>query len=207
MHDDALREKYLSGEEKFHGAIINVEHWQVELPDGRHALREVVKHNGAAAIVPVDEAGYVTLVRQHRVVAGRFTWEIPAGKLDSPDEDPFHCAKRELEEETGLNAENWRLLSRIDTTPGFCTEKIALYLATGLSQHNTHPDTDEFLHITKIPLSEAVALCLKGELRDSKTVIGILMAGQILGVAAAPFVHDVSTIQRQSASCLSRPAE
>lgn len=207
MHDDALREKYLSGEEKFHGAIINVEHWQVELPDGRHALREVVKHNGAAAIVPVDEAGYVTLVRQHRVVAGRFTWEIPAGKLDSPDEDPFHCAKRELEEETGLRAENWRLLSRIDTTPGFCTEKIALYLATGLSQYNTHPDADEFLHITKIPLSEAVALCLKGELRDSKTVIGLLMAGQILGVAAAPFVHDVSSIQRQSASCLSRPAE
>lgn len=207
MHDDALREKILSGEEKFHGAIINVEHWQVELPDGRHALREVVRHNGAAAIVPVDEDGYVTLVRQHRVVAGRFTWEIPAGKLDSPDEDPFHCAKRELEEETGLQAENWRLLSRIDTTPGFCTERIALYLATGLSQHNTHPDADEFLHITKIPLSEAVALCLKGELRDSKTVIGLLMAGQILGVSAAPFVHDVSSIQRQSAVCLSRPAE
>lgn len=207
MHDDALREKILSGEEKFHGAIINVEHWQVELPDGRHALREVVRHNGAAAIVPVDEDGYVTLVRQHRVVAGRFTWEIPAGKLDSPDEDPFSCAQRELEEETGLRAENWRLLSRIDTTPGFCTERIALYLATGLSQHNTHPDADEFLHITKIPLSEAVALCLKGELRDSKTVIGLLMAGQILGVSAAPFVHDVSSIQRQSAVCLSRPAE
>ena len=207
MYDDALREKFLSGEEKFHGAIINVEHWQVELPNGRHALREVVRHNGAAAIVPVDDEGYVTLVRQHRVVAGRFTWEIPAGKLDSPDEDPFHCAKRELEEETGLNAENWRLLSRIDTTPGFCTEKIALYLATGLSQHNTHPDADEFLHITKIPLAEAVALCLKGELRDSKTVIGILMAGQILGVAAAPYVQDVSSIQRLSAACLSRQAE
>ena len=207
MYDDALREKFLSGEEKFHGAIINVEHWQVELPDGRHALREVVKHNGAAAIVPVDEDGYVTLVRQHRVVAGRFTWEIPAGKLDTPDEDPFSCAQRDLEEETGLRAENWRLLSRIDTTPGFCTEKIALNLATGLTQHKTHADTDGFLHITKFPLSEAVALCLKGELRDSKTVIGLLMAGQILGVAAAPFVHDVSTIQRQSASCLSRPAE
>ena len=177
MTDDALREVFLTGEEKFHGAIINVEHWQVSLPNGKTALREVVRHNGAAAIVPVDDEGYVTLVRQHRVVAGRFTWEIPAGKLDTPDEDPFSCAQRELEEETGLNAENWRLLSRIDTTPGFCTEKIALYLATGLSQHNTHPDEDEFLHITRIPLAEAVALCLKGELRDSKTVIGLLMAG------------------------------
>ncbi len=207
MTDDALREVFLKSEDKFHGVIINVEHWQVSLPNGKTALREVVRHNGAAAIVPVDDEGYVTLVRQHRVVAGRFTWEIPAGKLDSPDEDPFACAKRELEEETGLNAENWRLLSRIDTTPGFCTEKIALYLATGLSQHATHPDEDEFLHITRIPLAEAVALCLKGELRDSKTVIGILMAGQILGVNAAPYLTDGTTIQRMPAASLSHPAE
>ncbi|MBQ6949892.1 MAG: NUDIX hydrolase [Clostridia bacterium] len=207
MTDDALREVFLKSEDKFHGVIINVEHWQVSLPNGKTALREVVRHNGAAAIVPVDDEGYVTLVRQHRVVAGRFTWEIPAGKLDSPDEDPFACARRELEEETGLNAENWRLLSRIDTTPGFCTEKIALYLATGLSQHATHPDEDEFLHITRIPLAEAVALCLKGELRDSKTVIGILMAGQILGVNAAPYLTDGTTIQRMPAASLSHPAE
>ncbi len=207
MTDDALREVFLKSEDKFHGVIINVEHWQVSLPNGKTALREVVRHNGAAAIVPVDDEGYVTLVRQHRVVAGRFTWEIPAGKLDSPDEDPFACAKRELEEETGLNAENWRLLSRIDTTPGFCTEKIALYLATALSQHATHPDEDEFLHITRIPLAEAVALCLKGELRDSKTVIGILMAGQILGVNAAPYLTDGTTIQRMPAASLSHPAE
>ncbi len=207
MSDDALREVFLSGEEKFHGKIINVEHWQVSLPNGKTALREVVRHNGAAAIVPVDDEGYVTLVRQHRVVAGRFTWEIPAGKKDTPDEDSFYCAQRELEEETGLVAENWKLLSNIDTTPGFCTERIALYLATGLSQRNTHPDEDEFLHITRIPLSEAVALCLKGELRDSKTVIGILMAGQILGVSAAPFVPETTTIQRTSACTLSRPAD
>lgn len=207
MHDDALRETFLSSEDKFHGKIIDVEHWQVSLPNGKTALREVVRHNGAAAIVPVDDKGYVTLVRQHRVVAGRFTWEIPAGKLDTPDEDPFSCAQRELEEETGLRAENWRLLSRIDTTPGFCTERIALYLATGLSQHNTHPDEDEFLHITKIPLSEAVELCLKGELRDSKTVIGLLMAGQILGVSASPFVKDAAPIQRPNACTLSHPAE
>ncbi|MBE5787090.1 MAG: NUDIX hydrolase [Clostridiales bacterium] len=198
--DDTLRETYLSGKEVFHGKIIRVEHWQVALPNGKEALREVVVHNGAAAIVPVDEAGNVTLVRQHRVAAGRFTWEIPAGKLDTPDEDPFFAAKRELEEETGLRAENWQLLTRIDTTPGFCTEKIALYLATGLSQHETHPDADEFLHLTKIPLDEAVALCMKGELRDSKTVIGLMMAQRALAERARLGFADATTIQRGMAA-------
>lgn len=180
MQDDELREDYLSGETVFQGKIIRVEHWQVGLPNGKTALREIVRHNGAAAIVPVDEDGNVTLVRQHRVAAGRFTWEIPAGKLDSPEEDPFLAAKRELEEETGLQAEHWRLLTRIDTTPGFCTERIALYLATGLSQHATHPDADEFLHLKKMPLEDAARLCLEGQLRDSKTIIGLLMAQQLL---------------------------
>lgn len=199
--DEELRENFLSGEEVFHGKIINVEHWQVSLPDGDTALREVVRHNGAAAIVPVDEYGYVTLVRQHRVAIDRFTWEIPAGKLDSPTEDPFLAAQRELEEETGLRAENWRLLTRIDTTPGFCTERIALYLATGLSQHEAHPDTDEFLHLTKIPLEEAAALCMKGELRDSKTVIGLLMAQRLLaGHAWAPLDGDASAQRNTGAA-------
>ena len=194
--DDDLRENILSGEEVFHGKIINVEHWQVSLPDGKTALREIVKHNGAAAIVPVDENGYVTLVRQHRVAIDRFTWEIPAGKLDSPTEDPFLAAQRELEEETGLRAENWQLLTRIDTTPGFCTERIALYLATGLSQHETHPDADEFLHLTKMPLSEAAAPCMKGELRDSKTIIGLLMADRIMREQTRDPLFAAATMQR-----------
>ena len=100
MTDDALRETFLSGEEVFHGKLINVEHWQVRLPDGQTALREVVKHRGAAAVVPIDDDGNVTLVRQHRVAVGRFTWEIPAGKLDAAQENPLAAARRELEEET-----------------------------------------------------------------------------------------------------------
>ena len=180
MHDDAIRENFLSAEEIYQGKIIRVEKWQVSLPNGQTAPREIVRHNGASAIVPVDGSGQVTLVRQHRVAAGRFTWEIPAGKLDSPREDPFLAAQRELEEETGLRAEKWQLLTCIDTTPGFCTERISIYLATGLSQHNAHPDEDEFLHLTRMPLHEAVELCMKGELRDSKTVVGLLLAQKAL---------------------------
>ncbi|MBE5770458.1 MAG: NUDIX hydrolase [Clostridiales bacterium] len=196
MLDDKLRENFLSGEEIYNGKIIKVERWQVSLPNGQTAPREIVRHNGAAAIVPIDAAGNVTLVRQYRVAVGRFTWEIPAGKLDSPDEDPFHAARRELEEETGLQAENWQLLNRIDTTPGFCTERIAIYLATGLSQQNAHPDEDEFLGLTKMPLDEAVALCMAGEIHDSKTLVGLLMAQKALAKTDMPSVPLHAPIQR-----------
>lgn len=197
MLDDQLRENFLSGEEIYNGKIIKVERWQVSLPNGQTAPREIVRHNGAAAVVPVDAAGNVTLVRQCRIAVGRFTWEIPAGKLDSPDEDPFHAAKRELEEETGLQAENWQLLNRIDTTPGFCTERIAIYLATGLSQKNAHPDEDEFLGLTQMPLEQAVALCMAGEIHDSKTLVGLLMAQRVLAKADMPGMPLHAPIQRR----------
>lgn len=207
MTDDALRETYLSKEELYQGKIIRVERWQVALPNGKTAAREIVVHNGAAAIVPIDSEGNVTLVRQHRIAAGRFTWEIPAGKLDSPAEDPFAAARRELEEETGLNAEHWQFLTCIDTTPGFCTEKISIYLATGLSQHPAHTDPDEFLSLTKMPLSEAAALCMAGELRDSKTVVGLLMAQQLLQRDAQLPLHASASIQRGSAAVSSQGKE
>ncbi len=178
--DDSLREIYLSGETLYDGAIIKVEKWQVRVPDGRQAVREVVIHHGAAAIIPVDDRGMVTLVRQHRVVNDQFTWEIPAGKLDFAGEDPLHCAMRELEEETGLRARHWQQLTRVITTPGFCTEKISLYLATGLSQHETHADEDEFLRLKTMPLDEAVQQVMRGEFPDMKTSLGLLMAHQAL---------------------------
>lgn len=180
MDDAQLKEDFLSGETLYDGKVVHLEKWVVSLPNGQTALREVVKHVGAAAIVPVDENGMTTLVRQHRVAIGEMTWEIPAGKLDAPGEDPFLCAKRELEEETGLNAENWQLLSRVVTTPGFCTEKIAIYLATGLSQHEAHTDPDEFLFLRKVPLTEALRMVESGELYDLKTVAGILLAARAL---------------------------
>ena len=178
--DRQLIETPISDETVFRGALIDVSHMQVRLPNGRTALREIVHHKGAAAIVPVDDEEYVYLVRQHRVVNDMLTWEIPAGKLDTADEDPLHCAVRELREETGLKAEYMEKLSHIVTTPGFCTEKIGLYLATGLSQHEDHPDEDEFLRVTRIPLKEAVQRVMSGEFQDAKTALGLLMAWQKL---------------------------
>ncbi len=178
--DDSLREIYQDGETIYDGKIIRVEKWRVSLPDGREAAREVVIHKGAAAIVPVDAQGMVTLVRQHRVALDTFTWEIPAGKLDSVSEDPLDCAKRELEEETGLRAANWRRLSHVITTPGFCTEQISIYLATELSQHEAHADQDEFRRLQKMPLDEAVNRVMAGEFRDAKTCLGLLMAARVL---------------------------
>lgn len=185
MNDDSgLREVPVSEETVFRGALIDVAHMQVRLPDGRTALREIVRHKGAAAIVPVDEREYVCLVRQHRVAVDQLMWEIPAGKLDTAEEDPLHCAVRELREETGLAAERMELLTKVITTPGFCTEQISLYLATGLSQHEDHPDPDEFLQVTRVPLKEAVDRAMRGELRDAKTALGLLMAWQKLHPSA-----------------------
>lgn len=183
METSSLREERVSEKRVFHGALIDVEHWQVRLPDGRESLREVVRHVGAAAVVPVDAQGRVALVRQHRVALDVLTLEVPAGKLDSPSEDPFLCAQRELAEETGLLAEDWHFLTCIYTTPGFCTERIALYLAQGLSQGDTHLDDDEFLRVEWMSLDLAQEKVMAGEIRDGKTIIGLLMAGHTLGVS------------------------
>lgn len=178
--DAMLEEKVISKEVMFRGKLIRVEHWQVELPNGHTSLREVALHNGAAGVVAVDDEGKVVMVRQHRIAVGRMTWEVPAGKLDSPDEDPLHCAKRELSEETGLEAESWEKLICLETTPGFCTERIHLYLARGLHQGVTHPDEDEFVATKREPIGTLVNQIMKGEIRDGKTIVAIMMAAERL---------------------------
>ena len=178
--EQGLRETPVSRERIFDGKVIDVEKWTVRLPDGALAPREIVLHRGAAAVVAVDDAGFVTLVRQHRVAVGEVTLEIPAGKLDAPGEDPLVCAKRELEEETGLRAQRWQPLTVLLTTPGFSSERIALYLATGLSAAKAHPDEDEFLDVVRMPLGEAIERVMRGELRDGKSAVGLLMAGRLL---------------------------
>ena len=205
--DSQLRETFLSKDEIYPGKIIRVETWQVALPNGGTALREIVRHNGASAIVPVDGAGMVTMVRQHRVAIDKCTWEIPAGKLDSPTEDPFDAAKRELEEETGLQAEHWQKLTSMYTTPGFCNERITIYLATGLSQHPAHPDEDEFLRIKKIPLDDAIAQCVSGEIQDGKTLVGLLLARQALAARDMPMMGVGTSAPRYNAVCAPREAK
>ena len=157
MDENRIREIPFESETIYDGKILHVERWQVTCPNGRSATREIVVHKGAAAVVPVYPDGTTLLVRQHRVAVDRITLEIPAGKLDSVSEDPIDCAVRELEEETGLRAGRMTLLTSLLTTPGFCTEKIAIYLAQDLSQGQTHPDEDEFLDLVRMPLDEPAA--------------------------------------------------
>lgn len=183
MNENQLTETFLTREVVYPGKIIRVERWQVELPNGHQALREVVCHPGASAIVALDENKQVILVRQHRIAVGRLTLEIPAGKLDGPDEDPFVCAQRELSEETGMEADHWQKLTVMDTTPGFCNERIHIYLATGLEQGDCHPDDDEFLAVTRMPLAQAVENVMNGTFRDGKTALGIMMAAAAQGVS------------------------
>ncbi len=190
MDDSNIKESVISSEDIYKGAIMRVQKWQVRLPDGRTAAREIVLHHGAAAIVPIDDKGNVTLVRQHRVAIDSLTWEIPAGKLDFAAEDPFECAKRELKEETGFEAAHWQYLTRVVTTPGFCTERISLYLAMGLSKGETHLDEDEFLFCKTIPLKLAVQQVLSGEITDLKTCMGILMAEKVLSMGASPIADS-----------------
>lgn len=180
MSEQNLIETYQDGKVVFDGKIIRLEHWTVKLPNGNLALREVACHPGASAVVALDEDDNVILVQQYRAPIGRLTLEIPAGKLDSAEEDPFECARRELSEETGLIAENWRKLTVLETTPGFCNERIHLYLATGLKQGETHPDEDEFVATTRMPLKDAVAKVMDGTFRDGKTALGIMMASAAL---------------------------
>lgn len=180
MAYENLKETFVSSEEIYDGRILHVEKWQVTCPDGKIAAREIVVHKGAAAVVPVYEDGTTLMVRQHRIAADRVTLEIPAGKLDSADEDPYLCAVRELKEETGLSAGRMTLLTSLLTTPGFCTEKIAVYLAQDLSEGDTDPDDDEFLGLVRIPLEEAVSMVMRGEIRDGKTICGLLMAREAI---------------------------
>lgn len=170
--------------ELFRGSVVRLEIERVELPNGEVTEFEIVRHVGAAAIVPVLATGEVLLVRQYRHATGGWLLEIPAGKLDV-DEAPEECGRRELEEETGYRAGRLVPLGTIWTTPGFCDERIWLFLATDLTQVAQRLETDEVLTVERLPLSRAVELATRSEIADSKTICGLLRAAALLGVGDA----------------------
>lgn len=177
--DMDIMEKNIDSKRVFDGIILHIDHLTNELPNGKPAKREVARHVGASAVIPVDAQGNVWLVRQFRAPIDQILLEIPAGKLDYKGEDRLSAAKRELAEETGLTAASWTHLCDTVTTPGFSDELISLYLAQELSSGDSHPDEDEFLNIERIPLKEAVEMVMRGEISDAKTICAVLMADKI----------------------------
>lgn len=154
----------------------------VDLGDGRMSDLEVVEHPGVAAIVPIDADGNVVLVRQFRLAVGDVMLEIPAGVLD-PGEAAEDGAQRELREETGLRAGKLtRLGPEFFVSPGISTEWIRLFLAEELEEAPLPPDDDEEIEVERVPLAEAVRMVERGELRDAKTITGILLAARQLGL-------------------------
>lgn len=172
-------EKTLRRVNTYQGIIVDVSVDMVELANGETSMREVVHHPGGVCVAAVDENGMVTMVRQYRYPYGEHLLELPAGKLEK-GEEPFPAAVRELSEETGLQAETWVELGPIYTSPGFSRETLYLYLATGLTQGEAHPDPNEFLDVEKIPLSRLLEKVDDGSIRDGKTVIGLMKAERYL---------------------------
>ena len=153
-------------------------HEEVIVPEG---IREIVHHRGAVCVIPVTDDGDVVCVRQFRYAHGEALLEIPAGKLEISDTDPEEAAKRELEEETGAKCKELKYLGKLYTSPAIFTEVIHMYLATGLTFGETHPDEDEFVTTVKMPFETAYNMCMDGTIKDGKTLVAILKAKELLG--------------------------
>jgi ADP-ribose pyrophosphatase len=163
------------------GRIVHLSVDSVRFPDGSTGELEMIRHSGAAAVLPLlggedEEDPTVVLVRQYRYAAGGYLYEVPAGRPDREGEPWEECARRELREETGYEAGALHPLTAIWTTPGFTDERIHLFLATDLTEGETAYDPDEFMELVRIPLSEALRMVRDGEISDAKTICTLLYA-------------------------------
>lgn len=159
----------------FSGKILKLRLDEVKLPNGKHSTREIVEHPGAVAIVPLDDDRNVIMVRQYRKPVEEVLLEIPAGKLEK-NEDINLCAQRELLEETGYKAKNLIHIMDFYTSPGFSNEKMALFIAAGLEESVGRPDEDEIIKKERIPLEKALDMVKNGEIKDAKTIVGLLVS-------------------------------
>ena len=164
----------------YDGRVLHLYRDTVTLPNGHEDIREYCKHNGGVCILPLTDDGDVICVHQYRYAHSEITLEIPAGKLDSIDEDPNDAVRRELREETGAIAGKLTYLGLYYGSPALINEKIYMYLAEDLSFGECDPDDDEFLEIIKIPLNELYDMVLRGDIEDGKTQSTVLRAYELL---------------------------
>lgn len=180
--NDPLHEEQLTSESVFQGRLLNVFRDEVRLPDGKTGVREYIKHPGAVVVIPVCADGRLIFERQYRYPLRRAFLELPAGKLD-PDEDILACARRELQEETGYEGDDWRHLGVMHPCIGYSNERIEIFLATGLKHVGHAWDDGEFLEIVYLTLEEARAAVFDGRITDSKTITALFWAERELGKA------------------------
>ena len=174
-----FKEEMVSQETVYEGVIVNVRRDKARLMDGRITNREVVEHPGGVAVFAMDDQGRVALVRQYRYPMGEETLELPAGKLE-PGEDPRDSGLRELAEETGLVPGTFEDMGCLYSSPGILDERIYLYFAKNLTQGPTHPDDGEFVETVWLPYQDLVDKARRGEIKDGKTLVGILKASFLL---------------------------
>jgi ADP-ribose pyrophosphatase len=176
-----FEEKTISTEQIFKGKVISLQVDEVVLPNGNHSKREIVKHPGAVAIIPITERGTMIMVEQYRKALERSIIEIPAGKLE-PGEKPEKTALRELEEETGLGCEELKHITSFSTSPGFADEIIHIYSATGLYkiEESAAADDDEFVEMIDVSVEEAEKMMADGRIYDAKTAFAVLWMKQYL---------------------------
>ena len=179
---EQLSEKMTSSETVYDGVLLHVVRDEVELPNGNGSVRELIRHVGAVAVIPMTEDGRAVVERQYRYPLDEVITEIPAGKLDGPDEDRLEAAMRELREETGISADEWISLGDYYPTPAYSDEIITIYLARGLHRGAQDLDEDEFLNVKEVPLDELVAEVMDGKIADGKTQTAILKAARYLSM-------------------------
>lgn len=176
-----LTEKTLSSEKIFDGHILHIRRDTVELPDGSQSFREVVDHPGGVCVLALDDQNQALLVSQYRYPYEKVLREIPAGKLEY-GEDPAAAAIRELQEETGAVAGDFRSLGELYPSPGYCGEIIRMYLARKLTFGEASLDEGEFLNVERMDFARLVELVLSGEIRDAKTIAAALKTKLLLGL-------------------------
>ena len=174
-----MSETQVSSETVFHGKLLHVKADRVRLSNGHEATREYILHPGAAMIIAMTDDQTIALIRQFRYPLARHFIELPAGKID-PGEDPFDTAKRELREECGYVATEWRHLTTLHPGIGYSNERIELYLARGITQVERQLDDDEFLETVLVPVTEAMEWIRDGRITEAKAVTGLLWAEKIL---------------------------